>query len=86
MPRGRAGLQLVKPEKVQEVFKRSSHHVPALYFNVSERTVRRWVTTGLPLYYRNNPTPDEWEEYCALPWDKRWPAAQRRAAGRGKLS
>jgi hypothetical protein len=69
MPRGRAGLDLVKPERVREVFKkfyswRTGPTYVAGLWNVNERTVRRWLKTGLPLCYGAVwITRDEWREF-----------------------
>lgn len=77
MPRGRAGLLLVPPEKVLAVLRKHSssagympHSIdPAKFaprFLVSVRTVRRWVTTGLPLHYgETNVTCEQWERFVA---------------------
>jgi hypothetical protein len=69
MPRGRAGLDLIPAERVLATFKRvygwrhSPTHIGEAW-HVSERTVRRWQQTGLPLCYgRVWITRAEWEAF-----------------------
>lgn len=73
MPRGRASLQMVPPQQVRAAFTkhygfkgivRPSPSKVAQAWRVSERSVRRWQKTGLPLYYGDLCIRrDEWAEF-----------------------
>lgn len=66
MPRGRAGLWLIPADEVRVAIARHHHDVrqAAHAFRVTDRTIRRWSTTGLPLNYGEvNVTYDEWDLY-----------------------
>jgi len=68
MPRGRAGLAIIPPEEVIGAIRSRclSDAAVAARFAVTDRTVRRWKRTGLPLYYgARNVTRDQWERFKA---------------------
>jgi hypothetical protein len=59
MPRGRKGLWLIHPLDFKKAMRYFSTLYAAEQFGVSQRTVRRWLQTGLPLGYGRNPISEE---------------------------
>lgn len=56
---------MIKPEIVQKACALRSHGYVAGQFGVNERTVRRWLVTGLPLGYGRNPISREtWDLFA----------------------
>lgn len=86
MPRGRAGLALVTPDEVRAAFTKhygiGGYFIPnrdriAADWQVNERTVRRWMATGLPLHYGNvYVRREEWAEFVRTGKSPRAPIAR----------
>lgn len=64
MPRGRAGLTMISAERVRRAQGMQAAWWCAQFFNVNERTWRRWCKTGLPLHYgAANIDAEQWDRF-----------------------
>lgn len=69
MPRGRAGLLMIPADEVRVALVRNNHTPwdAARALLVCDRTVRRWLKTGLALYYGARCiTREEWNAYAGV--------------------
>ena len=83
MPRRRKGLWMIAPEEVNRAIGIYSNCIVAEIFGVTQRTVRRWRKTGLPLCYGRRPiSREKWDEFASTPRT----CVDRQMSARGNLS